>query len=47
MLTTLQRDVEDEEGKTGKKKKGGAEGGKESDQVHYYSKNYRRFLESR
>ena len=49
MLTTLNKD--DNEGedanleaKRGKKAKAG---GTDDEQMHYYSKNYRRFLESR
>lgn len=48
MLTTLNMDENegedaDVEKRTGKKKKGATA----EDQAHYYSKNYRRFLETR
>ena len=49
MLTTMNKedDDEDENGEPGENRKGKRKRKDEEDQTHYYSKNYRRFLESR
>ena len=48
MLTTLNKEMEDEDGNDIEGRKGRRQkGNKTEEQTHYFSKNYKRFLESR
>ena len=48
MLTTLNKEMEDSEGNDIEGRKGRRQkGNKSEEQTHYFSKNYKRFLESR
>ena len=48
MLTTLNKEMEDEDGERIEGSRGRRKtGNKTEEQTHYFSKNYRRFLESR
>lgn len=46
ILTTLNKEVEDEDGDEGRRGRRKV-GNKTEEQTHYFSKNYKRFLESR